>query len=361
MRVGLVIYGSIDTRSGGYLYDRMLICQLERSGHQVEIVSMPHGSYGTNLLDNLSREWTQRLRSLDVDILLQDELNHPSLSLMNHAVRRGLRYPVVSIVHHLRSSEHRPSWQNRIYGIVEQIYLRSVDGFIFNSETTRRTVTEIPGTSRSAVIALPSASHLGPAIEETTIQKRASRNGPLEILFLGSVTPRKGLHVLLRALRNIEPHRWRLTVAGSLSADERYAQGIWRQIRSAGLCPNVRMAGVVPDADLRRLMHRSHLLALPSSYEGFGIAYLEAMAFGLPVIGTTAGAAWETIANGVNGYLIPPEDPNTLGSRLESLITDRARLAAMGLAARRRFLDHPTWEESMGDAVRYIESMTRPR
>ena len=83
MRIGLLIYGSLDTLSGGYLYDRKLVEHLRQAGDSVEIVSIPWRSYPAHLADNLSLRLYRRLRDLPVDILLQDELNHPSLALVN--------------------------------------------------------------------------------------------------------------------------------------------------------------------------------------------------------------------------------------------------------------------------------------
>ena len=129
MKIGLVIYGSLDTLSGGYMYDRMLVDYLRAQGDTVEIISLPWRNYAAHLTDN----FTFKLPP-DLDILIQDELNHPSLILAN---RRPHPYPVISLVHHLRCSELRPQWQNNFYRVVEKKYLQSVDGFIFNSETTK--------------------------------------------------------------------------------------------------------------------------------------------------------------------------------------------------------------------------------
>ncbi len=67
---------------------------------------------------------------------------------LNRRLRGRVRYPIVAIVHHLRCSEARPAWQNRVYGWVEQYYLRGVDGFVFNSRTTQSTVAAWAGLGR---------------------------------------------------------------------------------------------------------------------------------------------------------------------------------------------------------------------
>ena len=97
------------------------------------------------------------------------------------------------------------------------------------------------------------------------------------------------------------------------------------------------MVGGIEDERLTEIMRASHVLAVPSSYEGFGIVYLEGMKFGLPAIATTGGAAGEIVTHDVNGYLIPPGDAAVLAHHLSELTSDRGLLERFSLAARRRF------------------------
>src|SRR5436190_8556387 len=135
MHIGLVIYGLLDTISGGYLYDRKLVEYLRAQGDTVEIISLPWRNYAAHLMDNfrfrlpnvVASEAKQSPNNQPFDILIQDELNHPSLIWANQGKHP---YPIVSLVHHLRCSELRPQWQNDFYRIVEKKYLQSVDGFI---------------------------------------------------------------------------------------------------------------------------------------------------------------------------------------------------------------------------------------
>ena len=147
MHIGLIIYGSLDTLSGGYLYDRKLVEYLRSQGDTVDVISLPWRSYGAHLGDNFHFRLPENL-----DLLIQDELNHPSLVFAN---RKKPSYPVVSLVHHLRSSEMRPGWQNALYRFIEKKYLQSVDGFIFNSKTTRNTVQNLLARGKPSVLAHP--------------------------------------------------------------------------------------------------------------------------------------------------------------------------------------------------------------
>lgn len=365
MRVGLLIYGSLETISGGYLYDRKLVEHLRQQGDKVEIISLPWRNYLRHLGDNLSSGLLRRLESLPVDVLLQDELNHPSLFWLNRRLRSQASYAMISIVHHLRSSEARPTWWNWVYRRIESRYLETLDGFIFNSQTTRQAVARVQAHTRlnspASLVAYPAGDRFQPQMDAEAIAQRALQSGPLRILFLGNLIPRKGLHTLLAALEQLDTQGWRLSVAGNPSIDPAYAGRMRQRVERAGLSARVAFHGALDDDSLARLMRSSHLLAMPSSYEGFGIVYLEGMGFGLPAIATTAGAASEIITHAQDGFLIPPEDPQVLAGHIRRLIEDRRELKQMSLAARLRYLAHPTWDDSMRAIRQFLLLQTTAR
>ena len=348
MRIGLIIYGSLDTLTGGYLYDRMLVEHLRRQGDQVEIISLPWRTYGRHLGDNLSAALYRRLRQAAFDVLLQDELNHPSLVWLNRRLRQAVPSRLVAIVHLLRCSEPRPAWQNRLYRWVEGRYLQSVDGLIYNSQTTRTVVEGLVGASRPGVVAYPGRDHLCPTLTAEQITERARQPGPLRVLFVGNLTPLKGLHTLLQGLARLPSSAWQLTVVGSLTMAPAYTHDVRLQLARAGLNDHVRLLGALPNAEVATHLAQHHVLVGPSFYEAFGIVYLEAMSFGLPVIASTAGAAHELITHAKEGFLIAPGDAASLAHHLYALHQDRECLRHMGLAAYNHAMAHPTWAESVG-------------
>jgi glycosyltransferase involved in cell wall biosynthesis len=338
MNIGLVIYGSLDTVSGGYLYDRKLVAYLRSRGDELSIISLPSGKYVPHLLDNLHFRLPHGL-----DVLIEDELVHPSLLVANSARTSSRSHPVVSLVHNLHSSEQRASWENAIYRRIEARHLRSVDGHIFNSVATRASVHALLGDKIPYIIASPGGDRLGTLGLEKVMQ-RNSAGGPLRLLFLANVTPLKGLHVLLDALSRLPAGACTLDVAGSLTIDASYAKRT--QERAAALSSPVSFHGVLDGASLIDLLARSQVLVLPSFYEGFGIAYLEGMAFGLPAIGTSAGAIPQMIAHGDNGYLISPGDAAALATLIQGLAADRQLLVRLSSNALNYFHSCPTWEQS---------------
>jgi len=350
MKIGFVIYGSLDTVSGGYLYDRKLVEYLRTEGDTVEIISLPWRNYAAHLTDNLHF----RLPS-NLDILVQDELNHPSLIGANAGKHP---YPVVSLVHHLRCSELRSKWQNDFYRIIENKYLQSVDGFIFNSKTTKGVVTELIGGSKPSVVAYPPTDRFDERIIlQDQIRKRA-KGDELRILFLGNVIYRKGLHTLLQAVKSLNL-KVNVDVVGGSNSEPRYAYEMERYVLTHGLTSMVKFHGAFGSEPLIKMYEQAHVMVVPSSYEGFGIVYLEGMGFGLPAIGTTAGAASEIISDGVDGYLIEPDDAASLAEILHKLATDRDHLVKLSKNALKRFQSQPKWDETAKGIREFLYDIAR--
>lgn len=359
MKIGLVIYGSLDTLTGGFLYDKRLVSHFRSKGHEVKVFSLPWRNYPRHLLDNYRKKLISSLCSANLSILIQDELNHPSLVRLNRKLKPRIDCPVISIVHHLRCSEVRSSVMNSLYRYVEKSYLSSLDGMICNSNTTRKVVEALDLPDKPGIVAHPGRDSIRDNIDDDFISSRAQNNGPLRILFVGSVIPRKELHTLLLALSRLRSQDWRLDIVGSFEADRKYSRQVLRLINEKRLQDSVRILGPLNHDDLTACYVENHLLAVPSSYEGFGIVYLEAMGFGLPSIASNVGAAHEIVSDGVNGFLVTPGHVEAIQQHIENLNRDRQKLTRMGMFALQRYTNHPTWEQTAQKALDFVEEMVR--
>ena len=200
-----------------------------------------------------------------------------------------------------------------------------------------------------SIVAYPSGDRFNASITPDQVRARATQT-PLKILFVGNLIPRKGLHTLLDALEKIKGD-WELIIVGNTDVDRRYTESIQRR-----LTPRMKLLGLLSDTQLAEQFATSHLLAVPSQYEGFGIVYLEGMGFGLPAITTTSGGASEIITHGENGFLIERDDSESLARNLQSLISNRDLLAQMSLNALERFKKHPTWAGEYGEGERVYKT-----
>lgn len=346
MRIGLVIYGNLDTVSGGYIYDRMLVESFEKRGDIVKIISIPWRNYTRTLLDNFSNGLKKKLLQLDVDILIQDELVHPSLFILNHQIKSKIKYPIISLVHHLRSKEVHPARAKFFYRIIEKIYLKSINAFVFVSKATMKSVIDLVGDHAPHVIANPPGNRLSETLSAEEISTRLKVSNILRILFLGSVTPRKSLDTLINSLIQLPENAYSLSVVGSLEVAPKYVSEIKKSIIEFGIKDNVIFLGNIEDQKLVDVLKHHDVLVVPSSMEGFGMVYLEGMAFGLPAVATSGGASSEIITHNIDGIIIKQDDSKSLADFLQSIINDKEKLLKMSLAARKRYDKHPIWKNT---------------
>ena len=113
-----------------------------------------------------------------------------------------------------------------------------------------------------------------------------------------------------------------------------------------GLAATSKAAMTADEVSTAESLARSHLLAVPSSYEGFGIVYLEGMAFGLPALASSAGGAQEIIRHGETGWLVPPGEPVGLARAILEALADPAQGRRMG-----------TWGRAIVEAEYSLERM----
>jgi glycosyltransferase involved in cell wall biosynthesis len=344
LRIGLLIYGALQTITGGYIYDRKLVAHLRAAGDDVHILSLPWRSYVHHMFYNLSYALIKTISALELDILLEDELNHPSCIFLNQRLKKRECPCVISIVHHLRRDENKRTGHT-LQLWIEREYLRSVDGFIFNSRTTASSVARF-ADPKPSVIAYPGKDRFSSRVTKKEITQRCREKGPLRIVFLGNITPRKGLSTLIRALSSLPSGDWRLTVIGGLDRDRKYSNAMLELARQNALDKNIIFTGQISDAEVARYLRRDHILAVPSHYEGFGMVYAEAMGFGLPALGTTAGGAGEIIEHNVNGFLVAPDDSSALAEYLRSLHKDRLMLERMSKNCLKIYNTLPSWQET---------------
>lgn len=155
----------------------------------------------------------------------------------------------------------------------------------------------------------------------------------LRILFMGDLSASKGVHDLLAAMPRIVARapqvRFLLCGKGDVRSIRRYCQ-------RRGLRPFIEYIGPVPLSERGKILRRAQVFVLPSYEEGLPVSLLEAMAVGLPVVSTPVGGIPEAIIDGVNGFLIPPGDVESLTERLLALVADPALRYRMARANRER-------------------------
>jgi L-malate glycosyltransferase len=121
-------------------------------------------------------------------------------------------------------------------------------------------------------------------------------------------------------------------------------EDLMRTAERLALSQHIRWLGVLPQDEVLELYTVMDVLAMPSLYEGFGLAVAEAMAAGLPVVASAVEGLTEVVEDGLTGYLVPPGDGKAMAGRLLELLSDPEKAQAMGEAGRQRVLGHFSME-----------------
>jgi glycosyltransferase involved in cell wall biosynthesis len=334
--VVFAVPGSLDTPTGGYAYDGRIIAELRKIGWDVEYLNIGDGFPAPD----------EATRSAAQSLLMQIPAGRPIVLdglalgvLPDVAAALARRHPLVALVHHPLAMECGLSAERAdALRRSEQAALAEVREVVVTSPATARLVASGYGVPvRQITVARPGS--------DPAARAAGRREGVPHLLSVGAVVPRKGFDVLVSALATLAEIPWRLTIVGDLTRNPDEAAKLRDSILQHRLASRIKTLGAVSSSQLAKLFAEADLFVLASRFEGYGMAYAEALSHGLPVIGTTAGAIPDTIPQGA-GLLVPPEDPAALAAALRGVIVDadhRRRLSDAAFAAARML---PTWRES---------------
>ncbi|MCM0677617.1 glycosyltransferase [Micromonospora phytophila] len=199
------------------------------------------------------------------------------------------------------------------------------------------------GVPRSRMTVVPSGVNLGtfaplgPAAEKDDDRPR--------ILTVGRLVERKGFQTVIRAMAHV-PEAECVVVGGppaGLLETDAYARRLRALAVTCGVADRVRLVGAVPREEMGRWYRSADILVAAPWYEPFGLTPLEAMACGVPVVGTAVGGIKDTVVEGITGDLVPARDPRALGAAVQRLLDDRIRRFAYAAAARERARQRYSW------------------
>jgi glycosyltransferase involved in cell wall biosynthesis len=332
--VTFAVPGSLDQPTGGYVYDRRVIAGLRQRGCEVDVVDVGDG-FPRPRPETIEAA-LPRLRGVPAgQPIVADGLALGVLPEAAAALRSSHR--LIALVHHpLALESGLAPHEAQALRESERAALESVSSVIVTSPATRRILTAEYGVPEESItVALPGTERLRAA------PARRPAGGTVNLLAVGAVVPRKGYDVLIEAVDRLAGLDWQLVIAGDCKRDRATANELTATIARKRLARRVCLAGAVSDRELGELYRDAHVFVLASRFEGYGMAYAEAIAHGLPVIGTRTGAVPDTVPAGA-GILVPPDDAAALGAALRSMISYRwLREHCAGVA---RAAPVPTWE-----------------
>jgi glycosyltransferase involved in cell wall biosynthesis len=339
--------GDLATPTGGYAYDKRMIVELDRLGWQIDIVNLGDGFPWPDKKTHGKAE-AQLMMAPKGSTIVADGL---ALGVLPEAARR-LRpnHVLIALVHHpLALETGLTATQAEILHTSERAALAAAKHVIVTSETTaQQLVTGYAVPGDKITVARPG--------NDAAAFAKGSRDGIVRLLSVGALTPRKGFDVLIAALATLTGLPWQLTIVGDPTRDPKTAARLDADIARYALGGQIKVLGAVSPEQLAELYAEADVFALASRLEGYGMAYAEAIAYGLPVVGTSAGAIPVTVPAG-SGILVAPDDPVAIAEALRRIIEDTDERQSLGASARAAAARLPTWQASAQIFARALETV----
>jgi glycosyltransferase involved in cell wall biosynthesis len=331
--VVFAVPGDLGTPTGGYTYDRRIVAELPALGWQPDVINLGEG-FPCPTAHTRARACARLSVLPHGRPLVIDGLAFGALPDAAEGLRA--RHPLVALVHHpLALESGLGAAESAALRASERAALACARHVVATSAKVARLLMDDYGVAPDGM------SVVQPGTDRVPPRPR-NENSVVRLLAVGSLIPRKGYDVLVAALARLTHLPWRLTVVGDCGRSQQTARQVRADIARFALADRIAVLGTVGAGELAPLYASADLFVLPSRFEGYGMAYAEALAHGVPVVGTTAGAIPATVPANA-GVLVPPDDVEALAAALQRLIAnagERDRLAAGARAAA-----FPSWRE----------------
>lgn len=327
-RIIFVMLGKKDFHSGGYGFNFKMMEYLRAHGVEVDTIHF------TTVPPGLPFKWFRASRYIcgkirrekpDLVIVSKSYQYVPLLRLM----RGFIRTPVIYLMHNLE-------WMvlgNKLKAFMYKVYVRWLLGMAsviwVNSSNTEEAIEGI-GINRDRICLISPGFNKNPV----SLPDRSRRDGPVRLLCVGSISPRKAQHVLINACTYLDRGSYKMEFAGSIESDEKYVVSVQDLIKEKNLSDSIMVLGELSGEDLERAYMNADILVHPAIWEAFGMSIIEGMWYGLPVIASDIAAIPELVRDGVNGLLTPPGNAEKLASTMKNLIRNRELRLHMGEESR---------------------------
>jgi len=334
--IGFAIPGDLGSPTGGYAYARRVMEEWAKRGIGCEVVPLS-GAFPAP--DAAALEAAGAALADAPRPLLVDGLAYGAFPA-DLAARAG----AVVLLHHPLCDETGLSDARRERAFaIERDALAHARHIVVTSPLTARDLIGRFGVEATRItVAEPGLDRADPA---------PLAGDPPQLMAVGSLTPRKGYRYLIEALATCADLPWTCAIYGAQDMDPDEASRISEAVDNAGLNERIALHGPVSAAELSDAYRNADAFVAPSLHEGYGMAVTEAMAHGLPVIATRAGALPETAPV---ARLVPPADADALAQALRAVLADAALRRRMGGESHALARSRPGWDET---ARRIAEAM----
>ena len=342
--------GDLQTLTGGYIYDSHIVSELTALGWEVELLSLGSGFPFPD--QETINQAEQRLCQVQAGKpMVIDGL---ALGAMPKSIAQAAaNHSIIALIHHPLAYESGLTRDQQVQlQESETLALSYVKQVIANSPMTAQALIDSFGVAREKIsTVIPGTNRVSPPLHQ--VRTQFSNQHPFQWLSVGSIIPRKGFGILIEALAPLNDLPWSLSIVGDTSRDAKAYAELLRSISHFDLQDRIQIHGVVDHAHLDSLYRKADGFVLASLFEGYGMAYAEALSYALPIVGTSGGAITQTVPDSA-GILIPPGNVPSLTEALRLVMSDPGRRGSLSLGAGEAAKKLPTWTESakiFGDVV----------
>ena len=344
-----VIPGDLNSRTGGYIYDKRIIEGLRGLDQFVEVLTLNGDFPFPSAAEKESAE--QVFANLPAaSVCVVDGLAFGALPEV--AERHGDRLVFIALIHHPLALETglAESDKKRFFES-EKRALKIAQGVITTSLHTASELRLYGVTGERICVCTPGVDAASQAV--------GSKTDSVNLLCVATLTPRKGHDILIKSLALLRNKSWFLTCIGSMDRNPTTTKRIRDLVDELELGDRVHFVGECSEADLSDHYHKSDLFVLASHHEGYGMVLAEALVRGIPVVATAAGAIQDTVPSNA-GVLVPVGDQDALTAALLSFFENDTLQRSLVAGARASGESFPSWDEAATTFLKALRKFAEP-
>ena len=349
-RAAFAVPGDLDTPTGGYAYDRRIIAELRALGWEIDVIDLGSAFPNPDAATRVSA-LAKLQAAADGQAIVIDGLAFGVMA--EEAAKLRETNPLVALVHHpLALETGLDAAAAAALRASERAALACTQAVIVTSAPTADILRRDYG------VAVDRVAVIRPGVDRPAHARRSEGAGAaVNLLAVGSITPRKGYDILIEVLGSLKDLRWQLTIAGDTTRSAAAFARLQADIARLKLQDRIVVTGALDQARLGMLYANADVFVLASLFEGYGMVFGEAVAHGLPIVATAVGAAQEIVPPDA-GLLVAPGDASALRDALRRVIVEPDARNAMAQAAREASARLPQWRQQAVAFAKVLEVFT---